>query len=106
MKATKLPFIGAILVLFCMAGLVFTVHRVQAAREMQLYAGSSLDDNLIAFKGKSVTVTLSSGKQMTGFVKDVKNGLLHLERLSLKDYYDALIRTDHISAIEARVRQE
>lgn len=106
MKATKLPFISAILVLICMAGLVFTAHGVQAAREMQLYAGISLEDNLSVFKGKSVTVTLSSGKQLTGFVKEVKNNLLHLERLSLKDYYDALIRIDHISAIEARVRQE
>jgi len=106
MKATKLPYIVAILFLLCVAGLLCSVHTVQAAREMQLYAGMSLEDNLIAFKGKNVTVTLSSGKQMTGIVKDVKNNLLHLERLSLKDFYDALIRTDHISSIEARVRQD
>jgi small nuclear ribonucleoprotein (snRNP)-like protein len=106
MKAIQHPSIVAILVLFCMAGLVFSVHTVQAAREMQLYAGIDLQDNLLAFKGKSVTITLSSGKQMTGIVKDVKNNLLHLERLSLKDFYDALLRIDHISAIEARVRQE
>jgi len=106
MKATKIPFIGAILFLFLMAGLVCSSQTVQAARETQLYASIPLEDNLIALKGKSVTVTLFSGKQLTGIVKEVKNKLLHLERLSLKDFYDALIRIDHISAIEARVRQE
>lgn len=94
------------LVLFLMAGLVCSLQTVQAAREVQLYAGIPLEDNLIALKGKSVTVTLLSGKQLTGIVREVKNHLLHLERLSLKDFYDALIRVDHISSIEARVRQE
>ena len=106
MKVQKLPFISAILILFCLSGLVNFVHGVHAAREIPLYAGISLDDNLLAFRGKSVTVTLSSGKQFTGIVRDVKNGLLHLERLSLKNHYDALIRTGHISAIEAQVRPE
>jgi hypothetical protein len=37
-------------------------------------------------------------------VKDVKDNVLHLEKISQKEFYDALIRVDLISAIEARVR--
>lgn len=63
-------------------------------------------DNLLAFKGKTVTVTLSSGQSITGIVKDAKNGVLLLEKLSQKEYYDAVILVDRINAIEARVREK
>jgi hypothetical protein len=34
----------------------------------------------------------------------VQNNLLHLEKLSQKEFYDAIIRVDLIVAIEVRVR--
>ncbi len=55
-------------------------------------------------KGKIITVTLSSGQSVSGVVHDVKNGLLHLEKLSQKEFYDAIIVVNKISAVEARVR--
>ena len=71
----------------------------------QLNVGIPLSENLEALKGKTVTVTLSSGQAVSGVVKDVKNGLLHLEKLSQKDFFDAVIVVDKISAVEVRVRQ-
>lgn len=65
---------------------------------------TSIKDNLAALKGKSVTVTLSSGQAITGTVADVKGNLLHLSKISQKDFYDALVAVDHIAAIEARAR--
>ncbi len=41
---------------------------------------------------------------MTGIVKEVKNGLVHLEKLSQKEFYDGLVSIDKIVAIETRVR--
>ena len=70
----------------------------------QFNVNTSLSDNLIALKGKIVTVTLSSGQAMTGTVGDVKGNLLHLVKLSQKDFYDALVVIDRISAIETKVR--
>jgi hypothetical protein len=67
--------------------------------------GIPLIENLAALKGKTVTVTLSSGQAVSGVVKDVKNGLLHLEKLSQKDFFDAVVVVDKISAVEVRVRQ-
>lgn len=70
----------------------------------QLNVGIPLAENLTSLKGKTVTVTLSSGQAFSGAVKDVKNGLLHLERLPQKDFFDAIIVMDKISAVEVRVR--
>ena len=64
----------------------------------------TLSDNLLAFKGKSVTITLSSGQTMGGIVKNVQNGHLHLEKLAQKEFFDAIIVIDKISAVEVRMR--
>jgi hypothetical protein len=110
MIRNKIPSIVAVLTVLVAFGLVYLPHTVQAqaAREVKelvkLNAGIPIEDNLIALKGRSVTVILLSGTQITGIVKEVKNNQLHLERLSLKEFFDALIRIDHISAIEARVK--
>jgi hypothetical protein len=51
-----------------------------------------------------VSVTIVSGKTLSGFVKEVGIHLIHLEKLEGKDYFDALIRIENISAIEAMFR--
>lgn len=37
-------------------------------------------------------------------VKDIGNQLVHLEKLEGKEFFDALIRTEEICAIETRFR--
>ena len=64
----------------------------------------SLADNLLAYQGKMVTVTLSSGQTLSGVVANVKNGLLHLEKLSQKEFFDAIVVVDRINAVEVRVK--
>jgi hypothetical protein len=65
----------------------------------------SMAENLSALKGKTVYVTLASGAQIGGTVKDVNNSLLHLEKIVKKDFFDALIRVDSIVAIDTRFRK-
>ena len=65
---------------------------------------TSMMENLVTLKGKSVTLTLSSGQTITGIVSDVKGNLLHLAKISQKEFYDALVAIDHITAIETKVR--
>jgi hypothetical protein len=65
---------------------------------------ASLTDNIKNFSGKDVLVHLRSGKTVQGYVKSVGNGLIHLEKLSGRDFYDALIRIEDISAIEVKFR--
>ncbi len=70
----------------------------------QFNVNTSIADNLTALKGKIVTVYLTSGQTITGTVNEVKGNLLHFIKLSQKDFFDALVSIDHISAIDTKVR--
>ena len=76
----------------------------EAKEPVQLNVAVSMADNLAALKGKTVTVNLAAGPSVTGIVKDVKGNLLHLEKLSQKEFYDALVTIDKIASVEARAR--
>jgi hypothetical protein len=107
MKVLRIRFVATSLMLIlvmCVAGSMQTVLTAGQAKEfVQLAAHITMMENLLAMKGRSVTVTFPGG-QITGTVKDASNGLLHLEKLSQKEFYDAIIRVDNIIALEARVR--
>jgi len=99
---------GLVLMALLLVNLFVTLQTTQAAEDpkeyVQLNTAIPLADNLIALKGKTVAVSLSSGQTVTGVVKEVQNNLLYLEKLSQKEFYDALIRVDLIVAIEVRAR--
>jgi hypothetical protein len=99
---------GFVLMALLLAHLVVTPQTAQAAagpkEYVQLNAAIPPTDNLIAMKGRTVAVSLSSGQVMTGVVKEVQSNLLHLEKLSQKEFFDALIRVDQIIGIEVRAR--
>ena len=78
--------------------------KVVAIEGISYNVNSSLADNLKSLVGKKVYVTLDSGKTFIGFVKEVGNHLMHLEKLEGKDYFDALLRIENISAIDTRFR--
>ncbi len=93
-----------LLIAICMAGSMHpALTSTQAKEAVQLNIHASMMENLLAMKGRAVTVTFAGG-QLTGSVKDADNGFLHLERLSQKDFYDAIVRIDSVIAVEARVR--
>ena len=100
----------ALVILFC-GTLLAAPAKADAKQNIVAIEGAkynvsaSLADNLKSFVGKKVSVTLDSGKSFVGFVKEVGNHLVHLEKLDGKEYFDALIRIDSISAIDARFRQ-
>ncbi|MDD5223469.1 MAG: hypothetical protein PHE84_05725 [bacterium] len=81
-------------------------QEAQKAEVAQLNVNFTVADNLTALKGKTVTVDLSSGQSLSGTVKDVKNGLVYLEKLVGKEFYDALVVIEDISAVELRVRKQ
>jgi hypothetical protein len=71
---------------------------------VQFNTGASLADNMKAFVGKDVFIHLRSGKTFQGYLKSVGNGLVQLEKLAGREFYDALIRIEDISAVEAKFR--
>jgi hypothetical protein len=64
-----------------------------------------MKDNLNIFLGKDVHLLLRSGQTIQGYVKSVGDHFLHLEKLTGREFYDALVRIDDISAVEARFRE-
>jgi small nuclear ribonucleoprotein (snRNP)-like protein len=78
--------------------------KVVAIEGISYNVNSSMADNLKSLIGKKVYVTLDSGKTFAGVVKEVGNHLMHLEKLDGKDYFDALLRIENISAIDTRFR--
>lgn len=82
----------------------FAKSQVVAIDGMNFNVNSSLADNVKTLVGKKVTLTTVSGNTLTGFVKEIGPHLMHLEKLEGKEYYDALIRLENISVVEAMFR--
>jgi len=93
---------------FCFGILMMLPGRVWAGLVelpgMDYKINAPLTENLKTLSGKKINVTLNSGSTLTGTVKAVGKGLLHLEKLEGKEYFDALVRIDDISAIDVRFR--
>ena len=96
-------FLGALLL--CMAPAASDAQMQAVDVEGMGYnVDASLADNLKALSGKKVGVTLKSGNTFIGTVGKVSAGFLHLEQLEGKEFFDALIRLEDISALDARFR--
>ncbi|TDU32363.1 hypothetical protein DFR24_1757 [Panacagrimonas perspica] len=55
--------------------------------------------------GKKVTVVLQSGTELSGKIKDVGSNTLTLTELSGKEFFDAVVDLDDISAVQYRARE-
>ena len=55
--------------------------------------------------GKKVTILLQSGAELSGKVANVGNNTATLSELGGKEFYDAVIDLDDISAIQYRARE-
>ena len=66
---------------------------------------ASIKSNLEAFVGKTVELKLASGGEIAGVVASVGREVVHLQALTGKEFYDAVVRIDQISAVVARVKR-
>ncbi len=110
MKKTIKSAVVALLAVILFVAISFYFPEAAQARSALALEGvsfnvsSSMKDNLKTYIGKDVLIHLRSGKTLQGYVKSVDDHFLHLEKLSGKDFYDALIRMEDISAMEAKFR--
>jgi hypothetical protein len=94
--------IGAMLMgCCCFAGSV----SAQEAK-IELKANTSMKDVLADNSGKRVALRLASGEEVEGTVTTVGNNLVHVSRLSGKDFYDAVVSIDKISAVRLKMRDK
>ena len=66
---------------------------------------TTIMENLNRLNGKKVSVTLNGGKIISGKVKSVGEHLVHIEKISGKEFFDALIQIEKIQAIETQFRK-
>jgi small nuclear ribonucleoprotein (snRNP)-like protein len=74
---------------------------------MKLSENMGIVDTLKAAQGQKLTVVvhLTGGQTLEGRVAGVSSGALVLSELVNKEFYDALVSTGEIAAIELRVRE-
>lgn len=103
--------LGILLILMAAtAGFIFPQHASANANIVDIEGvgydvNASIGNNLNSLTGKKVYLTLASGKNISGTLKAVGKKLIHLEKLDGKDFFDALIKIDDISAIDTRFRE-
>ncbi len=54
--------------------------------------------------GKQVTLKLDSGEELGGVVRTVGVHVVHVERISGKEFFDAVVDLDEVAAVILRVR--
>ncbi len=59
---------------------------------------------LTANIGKRISIKTDSGEAIEGSVVSVGNQLVHLEKLTGKDFYDSVICIDKITSVTIKVR--
>lgn len=101
-KRLLVPALAALLLL---PATTYAAADVVPIGDVSFNVNQSLSDNLRRLSGKRIRVTLNSGIQLTGTVRDIGNDLVHLEKIENRDFFDALIRIDSINAIDTRFRK-
>lgn len=54
--------------------------------------------------GKQVTLKLDSGEELGGVVRTVGEHVVHVEKISGKEFFDAVVDIDEVAAVILRVR--
>ncbi len=107
-KVKRLGRVGVILVILISFMLLSSPGKVVAQvvthEGVKFEVSQSIRDNLKMLVGKSIYISLKSGKTYQGVLKSVGDHLVHLEKIAERNFFDALIRIDDITAIEAQFR--
>jgi hypothetical protein len=92
-------------VLFTMLLSCLSVFSISASAEpVSIGAADTMQNVLTSYIGKRVSIKIQSGEELTGKLVSVGNSLTHLGELSGKEFYDAVILNNTITAIIVRVK--
>jgi hypothetical protein len=107
-KSWKIPggkfrVIALLIVMSVMASTIATTA-FSEENVFQFGKDKSLQTNLQQFKGKTIEIQLKTGGQLTGKLSEVGTQSILLKELRGKEYYDALIVIDDITAVIFKAR--
>jgi hypothetical protein len=86
--------------------IMFTSASFAAEPKFQIQAADAIQNILDREVGQRVSVKLDCGEELSGTVVRVGDWVVHLSALSGREFYDAAIRLDQISAVIVRVREK
>jgi hypothetical protein len=92
-----------VIALFCMAASSSVLSAQDKSYELKSSA-ATVKDVLSENIGKRVIVRMDTGDNLEGTVNKVGDSLVHIFKISGKDFYDAAVRIDKISAVIFKVR--
>jgi hypothetical protein len=95
----------AIVVMSCMAMSAPTAFADEQKYELQS-AATTMKDVLFEHIGKRVIVRMDTGDGLEGTVSKVGDSLVHISKIAGRDFYDAVVRMDKISALVFKVRSK
>jgi hypothetical protein len=96
-------FFLAALLTACLCLITISGSFAQDAK-FEMNAQFGMKEVLLAQAGKRVTVKTDAGETLEGTVSKVGDQLLHISKLTGKDFYDAVIRLDKITSVVLKVR--
>jgi len=99
----KKAMIVILFALFCLAVPAPHLSAEEPKYELRS-AAATIKDVLSESLGKRVIVRLESGENLEGTVGKVGDSVVHIAKLSGRDFYDAVVRIDRISAVVFKVR--
>jgi hypothetical protein len=95
----------ALALLIALSAMHLPIGVVHAQTEkLELTDADTVKTVLERHVGKRVSVVLSMGQEFTGTVSKVTRDALHLSELTGREFFDAVVPLDRISAVEIRVR--
>jgi len=74
--------------------------------DLDLDSPESIRVNLEKFPGERVTLSLIGGGELQGVVNKVGATALYITELTGKEFFDAIVRLDHISAVTVKMRNK
>ena len=83
----------------------FAVVPVSAQEKLTVGADATGKSVLDAQQGKRVGVLLTTGQELTGVVTSVGATVVHLSELSGREFFDAVVPLERVSAVIVRTRR-
>ena len=100
MRARKI-IVASFVVTIC---LIFSQNLLAQEMKFELNKGYGMKEVLASYEGKRVAIRLDGGEELEGILTRVGDQLVHISRLTRREFFDAVVRIDKINAVIFRTR--
>lgn len=77
-----------------------------SVNDLDLNSPDAIRVNLEKFPGERVTLSLIGGGELQGVVSKIGTTALCITELTGREFFDAVVRLDHVSAVTVKMRNK